>query len=55
MLQCLYLFADRYHDQSGNTVRADSPEHFLTDLLALGYVNVKKQFDNKNIIILFCG
>ena len=37
----MYHFADRYHDQSGNTVRADSTEHFLDDLLALGYVSVK--------------
>lgn len=37
----MYHFADRFHDQSGNIVRADSPEHFLTDLLALGYISVK--------------
>ena len=37
----MYHFADRYHDQSGISVRADTPEHFLIDLLASGYVSVK--------------
>ena len=37
----MYHFADRSHAQSGNTVRADSTEHFLDDLLVLGYVSVK--------------
>lgn len=34
----MYHFADRYHDQTGHTIRADSPEHFLDDLKATGYV-----------------
>lgn len=34
----MYRFADRYFDQTGHTVRADSPEHFLDDLKATGYV-----------------
>jgi hypothetical protein len=38
----MYRFADRYFDQTGHTVRADSPEHFLADLLASGYVDAKK-------------
>lgn len=37
----MYYFADRYRDQSGHTIRADSPEHFLEDLIAFDYVNVK--------------
>lgn len=37
----MYHFADRYRDQSGHTIRADSPEHFLSDLIASGYMNVK--------------
>ena len=34
----MYHFADRYHDQTGHIIRADSPEHFLDDLKATGYV-----------------
>ncbi|MCP3893275.1 MAG: hypothetical protein GY706_01385 [Bacteroides sp.] len=37
----MYHFADRYRDQSGHTIRADSPDHFLEDLLTFHYVNVK--------------
>ena len=32
----------RYFDQTGNTVRADSPDHFLNDLLESGYTRVKE-------------
>lgn len=38
----MYRFADRYFDQTGHTVRADSPDHFLTDLLASGYASLIK-------------
>jgi hypothetical protein len=31
-------FADRYKIQSGHPVRADTPEQFLDDLLASGYI-----------------
>lgn len=34
----MYHFADRYHDQSGNVIRAGTPEHFLEDLATLGYL-----------------
>lgn len=34
----MYRFADRYFDQTGHTVRADSPEHFMDDLKETGYV-----------------
>lgn len=37
----MYHFADRYRDQSGHTIRADSPEHFLDDLITFQYANVK--------------
>lgn len=37
----MYHFADRFYDQTGNVVRVDSPEHFMNDLTAFGYVNVK--------------
>lgn len=37
----MYHFADRYRDQSGHTIRADSPEHFLDDLITFQYTNVK--------------
>lgn len=37
----MYRFADRYHDQAGKIVRADSPDHFLEDLIGFGYVSVK--------------
>lgn len=40
----MYRFADRYHDQSGLVIRADSPDHFLADLLAFGYINVKSEY-----------
>lgn len=38
----MYRFADRYFDQTGHTVRADSPDHFLADLLASGYASLIK-------------
>ena len=37
----MYHIAARFHDQTGNVVRADSPEHFLEDLSTYGYVSVK--------------
>ena len=37
----MFNFADRYRDQCGKVVRADSPENFLNDLIAFGYVTVK--------------
>ena len=37
----MYHFADRFHDQTGNVIRADSPEHFLEDLSTYGYVSVQ--------------
>lgn len=37
----IYRFADRYHDQTGHVIRADSPEHFLEDLSTYSYVSVK--------------
>lgn len=37
----MYRFADRYFDQTGHTVRADSPDHFLTDLLEYRYATIK--------------
>ena len=37
----MYRFADRYHDQTGKIIRADSPDHFLEDLIGFGYVAVK--------------
>lgn len=38
----MYQFADRFHDQTGNVIRADSAEHFLEDLFICNYVNVKQ-------------
>lgn len=35
----MYRFADRYHDQSGLAIRADSPDHFFADLLQTGYIS----------------
>lgn len=35
------IFVGRYRDQSGNAIFANSPECFLADLLASGYVSVK--------------
>ena len=37
----MYHFADRFHDQTGHVVRADTPEHFLEDLLSNGYMKVE--------------
>lgn len=37
----MFNFADRYRDQTGKVIRADSPDNFLQDLLASGYVSVK--------------
>lgn len=37
----MYHFADRFHDQTGHVIRADSSDHFLEDLSTYGYVNVK--------------
>lgn len=37
----MYHFADRFYDQTGHVVRADSSEHFLEDLTIYGYTNVK--------------
>ena len=37
----MYHFADRFHDQAGHVVRADTPEHFLKDLLSNGYMKVE--------------
>lgn len=39
----MYKFADRYNDQTGYEIRADSPEHFLEDLLNTGYARLSKQ------------
>lgn len=38
----MYHFADRYHDQTGITIRADNQEHFLEDLQTTGFVFIKK-------------
>lgn len=38
----MYRFADRYFDQTGHTIRADSADHFLTDLLESGYASLEK-------------
>ena len=35
----MYHFADRYRDQSGHTIRADSPEHFLEDLVQTQFIS----------------
>lgn len=35
----MYHFADRFFDQTGYIVRTDTPEHFLKDLLASGFVS----------------
>jgi hypothetical protein len=35
----MYHFADRFHDQTGHAVRADTPEHFFEDLLSNGYIS----------------
>lgn len=35
----MYHFADRFYDQTGNIIRADSPEHFLEDLLSTEYMH----------------
>lgn len=35
----MYHFADRFHDQTGDVIRADSPEHFMEDLLSTGYIS----------------
>jgi hypothetical protein len=37
----MYHFADRYYDQTGYVVRADSPEHFVEDLIRYRFLNVK--------------
>ncbi len=37
----MYHFADRFHDQTGNVIRADSPEHFLEDLKLYKYLNIE--------------
>lgn len=34
-------FADRYHDLNGSVVRADTPEHFVDDLLTTGYMTIE--------------
>lgn len=36
----MYRFADRCHDQTGHIIRADTPEHFLDDLISCGYAKV---------------
>ena len=40
----MYHFADRYHDHSGNSVRAYSTEHCFEYFLVFGYVSVKLSF-----------
>lgn len=37
----MFNFADRYHDQTGNVIRADSPDNFIEDLIDFGYITVK--------------
>lgn len=34
----MYHFADRFHDQTGHVIRADSSDHFLEDLCQYGYI-----------------
>lgn len=34
----MYHFADRFFDQTGISIRADSPEHFIEDLLNANYL-----------------
>ena len=38
----MYRFADRFHDQTGIVIRADSPEHFFSDLLKAKFVSEKE-------------
>lgn len=35
----MYHLADRFHDQTGIVVRADSPDNFLSDLLQAGFIS----------------
>ncbi len=38
----MYHFADRYYDQTGKIIRADSPDHFLEDLHKTNFIKEEK-------------